>query len=74
MVRESRNTPHEGSTEISTSRVLEDVRDACILRAFVSAAETRDLVPPKDWITLGFDPNPSHDVVENLVFFQQTKT
>ena len=42
--RDSRNTPHEGSTEIETSRILEVVCDACILRAFVSAAETRDYV------------------------------
>ena len=33
-----------------------------------------NFVSPEDWVTLGFDPDPCHRIVENLVFFKQTKT
>ena len=34
--------------------------------AHSSLATVMNLVPSKDWVTLGFDPNSSHGVVENL--------
>ena len=33
-----------------------------------------NLVSPEDWVTLSLDPDSCHRVVENLIFFQQTKT
>lgn len=51
-----------------------EITFSTVENAHSSLATVMYLVPPKDWVTLGFDPNPSHGVVENLVFFQQTKT